>query len=77
MLASVRKTGSAMTHSTLKAQLTRATRVQDKDARQRARIAQIEANRCKTPRCENNGELIMGMRAALCTECIAMPKEAK
>jgi hypothetical protein len=41
----------------------------------RARIAQIEANRCKTPGCDNNGELIMGMRAALCTECIAMPKQ--
>ena len=33
--------------------------------------------RCKTPGCENNGELIMGMRAALCTECIAMPKPNK
>jgi late competence protein required for DNA uptake (superfamily II DNA/RNA helicase) len=43
-----------------------------------ARIwAKAQADRCKTPGCKNNGELIMGMRAALCTECIAMPKQSE
>ena len=31
------------------------------------------AGECLTAGCHNNGELIMGIRAALCTECIAMP----
>lgn len=44
-----------------------------------ARIwARAQADKkCKTPECQNNGELIMGMRAALCTECIAMPKPSQ